>query len=403
VLIVTAVPESGPSLGVQRRLEGRLVAGLAAGIAHRSGIPVTFVRAAFLVLTLNLGLGAVLYLAGWAATADQVADGDEPAREIGLQQQLGVGVAFVGVLLLLRSVGIWPGDGVFWPAAAIVFGIAVLVSQRDIDSRAAIMRLFDPGDGSARVRTVIGAVLLILGLGVIGRRAVPELGTAILAMIVTGLGLVFVFGPWVWRLMQDLGRERRERIRQEERAEMAAHLHDSVLQTLALIQRSDDPRRVVTLARSQERELRKWLFETAPEHETLLSGLQAIAGRVEEDFNIRVEVVVVGDVPLSSDVAALLAAAGEAAANAAKHSGADKISIYGELSEGSIDVWITDQGVGFDTESISTDRKGISESIVGRMRRNGGKAEVISEPGEGTEVHLQLGRMNNRDDSPSAG
>jgi len=364
---------------------------------------VTFVRAAFLVLTLNLGLGAVLYLAGWAATADQVADDDEPAREIGLQQQLGVGVAFVGVLLLLRSVGIWPGDGVFWPAAAIVFGTAVLVSQRDIDSRAAIMRLFDPGDGSARVRTVIGAVLLILGLGVIGRRAVPELGTAILAMIVTGLGLVFVFGPWVWRLMQDLGRERRERIRQEERAEMAAHLHDSVLQTLALIQRSDDPRRVVTLARSQERELRKWLFETAPEHETLLSGLQAIAGRVEEDFNIRVEVVVVGDVPLSSDVAALLAAAGEAAANAAKHSGADKISIYGELSEGSIDVWITDQGVGFDTESISTDRKGISESIVGRMRRNGGKAEVISEPGEGTEVHLQLGRMNNRDDSPSAG
>lgn len=179
---------------------------------------------------------------------------------------------------------------------------------------------------------------------------------------------------------------------------MAAHLHDSVLQTLALIQRTDDPKRMVTLARAQERELRRWLYERAasPGSDRLSTALQAIADRVEADFDVPVETVMVGDVALDSGIQAAVGAAGEALTNAAKHAGVDRISLYAEVTDNAVEVFITDQGNGFDPSHVGDDRRGITESIVARMERHGGSAAVTSEPGEGTEVHLALPRAPGR-------
>jgi signal transduction histidine kinase len=167
-----------------------------------------------------------------------------------------------------------------------------------------------------------------------------------------------------------------------------------VLQTLALIQRTDDPRRMATLARGQERELRRWLYERSPHDGSavLSSALQAVAERVETDHDVPVEVVTVGDAPVDDRVQSLVQAAGEAITNAARHSGARRVSVYAEVSDGAVEVWVADQGDGFELEAVPADRRGISESIVGRMRRHGGSAEVVAEPGEGTEVHLVLPR-----------
>ncbi|MFO7549483.1 MAG: PspC domain-containing protein [Acidimicrobiia bacterium] len=376
---------------VRRNPENRVVAGLAAGVAERLGIDPVYVRAGFIVLGFVFGLGVLLYLAGWAATSDQVGGTTEPVEPAGRSQLLGLGAVFLGCLLLLRSIGIWPGETVMWPVTAVTFGLAFLWEQREIDSRRALLSLVEPG---GRWRLVIGAGLLLFGLSLLGRSAVPQVGSVMVAVLVTGAGLLLVLGPWLWRLAQDLGVERRERIRQEERAEMAAHLHDSVLQTLALIQRTEDPRRMATLARGQERELRRWLYERSPHDGSavLSSALQAVAERVETDHDVPVEVVTVGDVPIDDRMQSLVQAAGEAITNAAKHSGARRVSVYAEVSDGTVEVWVADQGDGFDPEAVPTHRRGISESIVGRMRRHGGSAEVTAEPGEGTEVHLVLPR-----------
>jgi signal transduction histidine kinase len=173
---------------------------------------------------------------------------------------------------------------------------------------------------------------------------------------------------------------------------MAAHLHDSVLQTLALIQRTDDPKKMVTLARSQERELRSWLFdEAAGDADTLVGALSASATKVEEAHDVPVSVVVVGESTLTRDRQnALVAAATEAMLNAAKHSGAVKVSVFAEAVDGTVDIFVTDQGIGFEPDRVGDDRKGIEESIEGRMKRHGGTATIDSEIGVGTEVHLTM-------------
>jgi len=194
----------------------------------------------------------------------------------------------------------------------------------------------------------------------------------------------------VWRLIDDLARERRERIRSEERAEVAAHLHDSVLQTLALIQRSDDPKRMVTLARAQERELRAWLFSTTDAQSSdFRSAIEEAAGRVEAAHDLPVSVVVVGDLPLNERTEALVQASAEAMTNAAKHSGADQVSVYAEAAAGTAEIWISDQGKGFEMDDVPGERLGVRESIIGRMDRHRGIAEIES-TGEGTEIHLKM-------------
>lgn len=222
--------------------------------------------------------------------------------------------------------------------------------------------------------------------------ALKGVGVLVLALLAAIAGLSIVAGPWVWSLIEDLRTERRARIRSEEKAEMAAHLHDSVLQTFALIQRTDDPKKMVTLARSQERELRSWLFdEEATDTQTLRGALADAANSVEEAHNVPVSIVVVGDSSLPSDrQAALVGAATEAMMNSAKHSGAKKVSVFAEANDGTIDVFVTDQGKGFDVERVNEDRRGVAESIKGRMGRHGGNATIESEVGVGTEVHLTM-------------
>lgn len=379
---------------IQRDPDDQVISGLAAGIAGRLGVEAVYIRAAFAALTLVWGVGLLIYLGVWAATSGSEPVRVEPREPASRRQRIGLLLVGMGTLLAFRAANIWPGDGVVWPSSAMILGAAFLLDRQELDSRQALLRVFDPTGGKVRSRTVIGIFLLIIGLALFGSAAVPDLGSTVLAVIVTGVGVTLVFGPWIWRLAEDLGSERRERIRQEERAEMAAHLHDSVLQTLALIQRADDAKRMVTLARAQERELRKWLYEKAPdgEGERLSDALQAAADRIEADFDIPVEVVTVGDAPLDDRMRALAGAAGEALTNAAKHAGAGRISLFAEATDSLAEVFVTDQGVGFEVDGVNGDRRGIADSIVGRMTRHGGSAEIDSEPGEGTEVHLTMPR-----------
>ena len=376
---------------ISRRKDGRLIAGVAGGIADRLGVVDLYVRAGFLVLALIWGIGAIIYLVLWAVTLDRTED-RPPVPDAGEHRKAGYMLMFAGGLLILRTVGVWSGDQLVWPGAAVIVGVAFLMDRRDIDPRSAILALFDPNSGRFRSRTAIGILLLVVGMSILGAAAVPAVETVLLAVLVTGVGMAVLFGPWVWRLVSDLGAERSKRIREEERADMAAHLHDSVLQTLALIQRTDDPRRVVTLARVQERELRRWLYDSSPTDgpELLSRALQKEADRIENTFDIPVELVTVGDRPVDDHIRAMVAAAGEALTNAARHSGASQVSVYSEVTDGSADVWVSDLGRGFDTRRVAPDRRGIAESIVGRMQNHGGTATVSSELGEGTEVHLRL-------------
>ena len=238
----------------------------------------------------------------------------------------------------------------------------------------------------------------LVAAGVIGflasRGELQQAREGLLSTIVVVLGLALLTGPWWIRMAAELRDERRERIRSQERAEVAAHVHDSVLQTLALIRKAaDDPREVSRLARTQERELRGWLYAPKPVHaSTVAGGLEAAAAEVEETHGVAVEVVVVGDCPATPPLQALVAAAREALVNAVKHAGVDTVSLYAEVTPGCVEVFVRDRGCGFDPESVPSDRFGLAQSVVGRMERHGGKAVVRSTPGSGTEVRLEVSR-----------
>jgi signal transduction histidine kinase len=378
------------SFDLFRRRSNRIAAGVAGGLADTLRVHDTFVRAAFVSLSMIWGLGFFLYIILWLVSFDNVDD-----REVELvdgQQGIGLGMAFLGFLLLLRVFGWWPDDALVWIVTAISFGVAAL-TDRSLPSP--LTSLLDPGvEQPGRVRILIGVSLLVGGLAFMASTIGPvaELGAVLLAVALTGLGLLVAFGPWVRRLAQDLGHERRERIRQEERAEMAAHLHDSVLQTLALIQRSDDPVRMGLLARHQEGELRDWLYGNMPLDgvDLVSTALRGIASKVEQDHQVPVDVVTVGDITLDESIRPLLGAANEAMVNAAKHSGADRVSAYMEVDEESLQIFVTDQGKGFDPNNVGSDRKGIENSIIARAGKAGAKVTVDSEPGEGTEVMIRM-------------
>jgi phage shock protein PspC (stress-responsive transcriptional regulator)/two-component sensor histidine kinase len=383
-------------LEIHRDVKQRVLGGVAAGLGRSLGIEPVYVRAGFVSLGLVYGLGLVLYLGLWAILPEDPSAETAPVSGVDRRQRLGLLLVFAGAMLVLRGIGLWPGDVVMVAGSAVAFGLAALWDRSEGSRRRGEARLLLPGDRGERSvgRLIVGGLLLLVGLGLFagGIDAISGLGTVVLAALVTAAGVTLVLGPWLVGLARDLGRERTERIRQEERAEMAAHLHDSVLQTLALMQRTDDPRRVVTLARAQERELRRWLYEKGPavEGERLVAALRSAADRVEADFDVPVEVVAVGDSSLDDPTRAMLGAAGEAMTNSARHSGAGSVSVYLEVGDEVVDLWVTDQGKGFDPDGVPPDRQGIAASIVARMRRHGGTAEVRSEPGEGTEVHLRL-------------
>ena len=246
------------------------------------------------------------------------------------------------------------------------------------------------------VGLAIGAVGIVLLVG--GHTTVAALKPVGGAALVVAAAVI-VFGPWWLSLVRDLIAERQARVRAEERAQMAAHVHDSVLQTLALIQRSsDDPQSVVRLARAQERELRAWLFEGRPpgtigDEATMMGeGISLLQRQVEADHGITVQVVVVGDCELDDALRALLDAAREATVNAAKWSGADQVSVFAEVEPDSVQIYVRDRGQGFDRAAVPEDRRGIAQSIEARVARFGGAAVIRSAPGEGAEVQLRMPR-----------
>jgi signal transduction histidine kinase len=276
-------------------------------------------------------------------------------------------------------------------------------AQRGVSGLGDDLRAFLVDDDWSRrsaARLGAGALLVLLGSAtfIATHGSFAALRQGMLAAIVLTLGVALIAAPWLMRLTWDLGEERRERVRTEERARLAAHLHDSVLQTLAIIQkRAHDPRDVVTLARRQERELRAWLYDGTNARGPAVSLAEAIAAaadQIETDHALRVEVVQVGDAPMDDRVATIVAAAREAMVNAAKHAKVDEISVYAEASpvdDGqAIEVFVRDRGVGFDPSIVAADRHGISDSICARMEKIGGIAEITSEPGNGTEVRLQI-------------
>jgi signal transduction histidine kinase/phage shock protein PspC (stress-responsive transcriptional regulator) len=375
---------------VVRRPNDRVILGLAGGIADRLGIADVYVRAAFISLSLAGGAGIVLYLVGAAIAVEA----DEPPNDPpDGRQLLALIVMFFGLMAFLRGMNLWFGDSVVWAGTLLTFGGAAMWDRTNI---------FDGSDvagiAPSRTRIVAGALLLLAGLASLSTsiKAINSLGPAVAAAALTGAGFMIIFGPWVTSLARDLADERRNRIRSDERTDVAAHLHDSVLQTLALIQRTDDPKRMVTLARAQERDLRHWLYGPKDDGAGvgLRQALEDTASNVEDIHDVPIEVVVVGDVPLEERTTALVAAAGEAMTNSVKHSGAPLVSVFAEVTDSAAEVFITDQGAGFDPESIPEGRHGIKDSLIGRMQRHGGEADISSEPGEGTEVRLTLPRGN---------
>ncbi len=386
-----------------RRRDGRLLAGVCAGLARSIGVDPFVVRVAVVVLTVAGGTGAVAYLAAWMFLPEEgqersLAQSVVHNRRWDPAQVLAGGSVLLGVLLIVRNTGIWFGDAVVWPVLLAAVGLAVIWRQAGDDERPSLMRvpveLRSRRAGLARVVAGVGLVVAGVAAFLAASDAFSALRQGLVATTVIVAGLALISGPWWLRLGRELSRERRERIRSEERAEVAAHLHDSVLQTLALIQRNaGDPRTVVTMARRQERELRGWLWESGrepPGGDTLVAEVTRVAEEVEQSHGVSIDVVTVGDCPLDDRLRAMVAAAREAMVNAAMWSGVATVSVYSEVKGAEATVFVRDWGAGFDPAAVSPDRHGVRESISGRMVRNGGAAVVRSTLGEGTEVELRM-------------
>ncbi|WP_222269159.1 sensor histidine kinase [Modestobacter marinus] len=388
-MTTTALPAPRPPLARPRR--GRVLAGVAAGTAAHLRVDPIVVRVVFVAVAV-FGVGVVAYALLWLTMPVTDAESDTlvPARTqlTSKRQLVGLGLLSVVAVVLLGQMTTWGGDGIVLPLVLAGAGIAVI--WRQFDSDAGLLR------GSARWGLAAGIALGIIGvvllLATTGQLANARNGfTATLVILV---GVALATAP-VWRrLLDERAAERAARIRSEERAELAAHLHDSVLQTLALIQRhADSPHVVGRLARSQERELRTWLYDPTVASGGTWAGLVArLVAEVEADHEVTVEQVVVGDVPADDAVTALAQATREAVVNAAKHSGAGSVSLYSEVTPVSVTVFVRDRGSGFDPGTVPPDRRGLRDSVTGRLTRIGGTAMVRSAPGEGTEVELCLPR-----------
>jgi signal transduction histidine kinase len=383
------------------------MAGVAHGIATHLGVQPRWVRVAFVVLAVFNGFGLAVYLALWAVVpfvpGAQV-QRDRPRRLVDVVRIVALALLVLGVLLLLTGNKFISRTSLLIPLLLGGGGLAVLWRQADEAQRSHWLamsgRITGIAPGQSRRGTWLrvggGIVLVVSGVAISlflsGQFAQAAAATLPILEIIAGIALVA--GPWFYALLTDLTAERRERIRSQERADLAAHLHDSVLQTLALIQRhADSPREVARLARGQERELRSWLYRP----ETLAgsrftAALEAASADVEDSYAVTVETVVVGDADVDEKLAAVVQATREALVNAAKHAEVTEVSLYAEIEPEQVTVFVRDRGVGFDPGQVPADRHGVGGSIVGRMQRHGGRATIRSTPGQGTEVELTMER-----------
>jgi signal transduction histidine kinase len=394
------VTEPGP---LRRRPEQAIVAGVCAGLAERLGVDVLVPRVLFVLVTVVGGAGLGLYALLWWLLP--TSGGERrlalPGGVKSVQAAAGIGLLMLALLLLLRDWGLWFGDATVWPTVLVVSGAALL--WRQSQARPAPQVATEAGARERRPVTLprlggrapLGAALIVGG-GLVFlwlNDALRPARDVILAVVVVVVAAALILAPLWLRLVRGLSAERSERIRSQERAEVAAHLHDSVLQTLVLMQRrADDPRAVAALARRQERELRSWINgDGAGRPATLAAALARAAADVEDDHGAAVEVVTVGDRPLDEHTEAVAAAAREALTNAAKFAGDGPISLYAEMGPERVEVFVRDHGPGFSVDAVPGDRRGVRESILGRMARHGGRAAIAPAPGgDGTEVELIL-------------
>jgi signal transduction histidine kinase/phage shock protein PspC (stress-responsive transcriptional regulator) len=406
--VTAAHPERVPAPPLQRDGERGVLGGVCAGLARRLGIEPLPIRIIALVLALAGGIGVPLYLLAWAAMpGDSSARGLGRSRRSAVEVALGVGLLAISAMLALRGMGLWISDAVTWPLALVAGGVALLwrggIGARPPApaERAPVAAVPAPVEPAERVVNVsrqgLGAALLVAA-GLVFLQATGSLSAArdvILAALVVTAVLALIFAPWTLRMARSLTVERAERIRSQERAELAAHLHDSVLQTLALMQkRADHLICVAPLARAQERELRAWLAGRSPAEgeRSLAAALEAAAADVEQRHRVPVDVIAVGDADLDAAGEALVAATREAMVNAAKFGEGSPVAVYAEATDDALQVFVRDRGPGFDPASVPADRRGLRESVVGRMARHGGRATVTAAPGAGTEVELTLDR-----------
>jgi signal transduction histidine kinase len=385
---------------VRRDPANGVVAGVCAGFAARLGIDPLLLRIGFLLTLLAGGVGIPLYAVAWVIVPAEGPERPVVARLMSRSDTwlvgAGLGCLALAAILLLRQWGLWFFSGnVVWPLVLAAAGGGLIWRQsqapaeREGGGPPRTLRLPRPAANRAGVGAalVVGGALIFLWLN----DALAAASDVLLPVVVIFVAAAIILAPWWLRLVRGLATERAERIRSQERAEVAAHLHDSVLQTLALVQRrADDPREVAALARRQERELRAWLNDSRPSG-TFAAALDAAASEVEGDHHVPIEVVTVGDAPLDDRAAALVAAVREALVNASKFAGPEPIAVYAEVEDGRFEVFVRDRGPGFDPEAVPDDRRGVRDSIVGRMQRHGGTATVHSRPGQGTEVELVLG------------
>lgn len=392
-----------------RALGGRKIAGVAMGLAQHLNVEVKYVRIAFIAATIiGSGAGILVYLALWALlpmNPDEVVNPEEAEASADPGWIILIAVISLCVLLGLAALGLTSIASYMLPLSVGIIGI-VLVWMRADEVQRAKWSADAAGvarDAAAdavtfgRWRVVVGVLAVFLAvvgvaLSSVGITTMLQ-GLATTLLLVVGVGLVSF--PWLHQQWGRLAEARIARIRADERAEMAAHIHDSVLQTLTLVQKhADDPQRVQQLARAEERELRDWLYGEEKGEASVTAALHSVAQEVESRHGVPIDIVAVGDAEMDSRIEAMLAAAQEAMVNAAKHSGASSVQVYAEVAPEAIEVFIRDRGRGFDTEGVAPDRAGVRESIEGRMKRCGGTAIVKSKEGDGTEVALTLPRVD---------
>ncbi len=365
-----------------RPQQRRVIGGVAAGIAEHTDVPVVIVRALFVVAALFYFVGVVAYLALWRFLPLQ--ESDEPQDKTDLVQGISLLMLGVAAAMLLEATRLGLPILFELPIGIAVIGVAIVWRQLD-DA---------PQKGTSQT-----IAQFLIGFGVLATAAIyffsqnTDLSLLIEAfgvLVVATVGLTIILGTWVTRVIAQLGAERAERSKAEARAEIAAHLHDSVLQTLVLLQKNAaDTNAVSALARKQERELREWLYGSGSQASDSLAGLlKATAAEVENDYGVVIEVVIVGDGEVDERRYALVQALREAMVNAAKHSKVNRIDVFVEIDKDGVESFVRDRGVGFDQEAVDEGRRGISHSIYERMKRHGGEVRIKSKSGEGTEVRI---------------
>ncbi|MEV7612284.1 PspC domain-containing protein [Streptomyces sp. NPDC089799] len=414
-------PEDGdhPARKLYRSADGRMLGGVARGLAGHLGLPVVWVRLTFFGLFIfGDGLGVLLYAAFWVFVPlgvggksaghsffEKLPDGRRRLRTLDKGQVVALVVLAAGIATFAGKVQAGGDNGRYlWPTLLVGAGVVLVWRQADNARRAhwtaaagRNARLLQAG------RALAGVALVGVGLTVfiVVRGSAAQLGNVLTAALAVLVGIALLAGPWLIRMTQDLSEERLMRIRAQERAEVAAHVHDSVLHTLTLIQRNaEDVGEVRRLARAQERELRNWLYKpegTGKDEEeepaTLAEAVKKTAAAVEDHHGVPIEVVVVGDCPLDEKLGALVQAAREAMVNAAKYGGeGGPVQVFAEVEGRTVFVSVRDRGPGFDIDAVPGDRMGVRESIIGRMQRNGGTARLRSAAGGGTEVELETER-----------